>query len=95
MSIVSRKTIFEAYDTIRIKTSLCSPTDPYHKLKILDIEKRGTKLLRLQTIKAHLTASHQNILNSSQVKDSLNWSRQLTPLSMVGCGRISNSFETI
>ena len=24
---------------------------------------------------AHLTASHQNILNSSQVKDFLNWSR--------------------
>ena len=46
LSLVSRKTIFEAYDTIRIKTSLCSPTDHYHKLKILDIEKRGIKLLR-------------------------------------------------
>ena len=31
---------------------------------------------------AHLTASHQNILNSSQVKDFLNWSR---PVVLVTC----------
>ena len=28
---------------------------------------------------AHRTASHQNILNSSQVKDFLNWSRAANP----------------
>ena len=44
---------------------------------------------------AHLTASHQNILNSSQVKDFLIGQGQLTPQSMVGSGQISNSFETI
>ena len=44
---------------------------------------------------AHLTASHQNILNSLKYKIFLIGQGQLTPKFMVGCGRISNSFETI
>ena len=72
-------------------------------LNFSQIRPRTAELAALERLKqvaqramiAHLTASHLNILNSSQVKDFLNWSRQLTPQSMVGCGRISNSYETI
>ena len=35
----------------------------------------GIKQVSQRAMIAHLTASHQNILNSSQVKDFLNWSR--------------------
>ena len=38
------------------------------------IEQNLKQVAKRATI-AHLTASHQNILNSSQVKDFLNWSR--------------------
>ena len=41
---------------------------------------------------AHLTASHQNILNGSQVKDFLNWSRAAN--SAVH-GRIRSNFKVI
>ena len=51
-------------------------TDNFHsslcvRVKVLKPEKQEAQRATIP----HLTASHQNILNSSQVKDFLNWSR--------------------
>ena len=64
--------------TIINRPGSCSFSENTHLLNLLKKIKKertnGKQVAQRATI-AHLTASHQNILKSSQVKDFLNWSR--------------------